>query len=251
MNRIAVIAAAGWKGAGSDFPNVEPGTPEPLLPLGDGETILSRQVWQLKRRGFEPFVGIGEPGCRYQFWSHHQVARGAISEEGAKQGSLVSPWTEERVEYVRGLGTPVLCPDPDNTSHHETYRLILEAAGYDWGRAFFSHGDMLISDALLDDYLALPWPCHVVFSLHTWLILNPRAARVYCQDITTRQDAGCAGSREARMWDARENQWATVLHAAAPLVNGNKMFPDRQGEFMDVDTAKGYRRALDWVKQWK
>lgn len=240
-DNVAIIAAAGWKGAGADFPGVPPGCPEALLPLGDGTTILSRQVRQLRERGFEPFIGVGQPGCRFPWWARHVVEGNYVSKEGAEQGSVSSPWTEERVEYVRGLGTPVLCPDPDATSHHGTYRLVLDAAGWDWGRAFFSHGDMLISDGLLDDFLALPWPCHIVFRLHTWLILDPQAARVYCYDITQH-------SRAARMWDARKNPWTDILHAVAPLVNGDEVFPGRADEFMDVDIARDYGQVLEWAR---
>lgn len=238
MKDVAIIAAAGWKGAGSSY---HPGCSEPLLPLGDGTTVLSRLVGQLRERGFEPFIGIGKPGCRYPFWAHRMAERGYVPEDEARQGVDSSPWTEERVEYVRSLGTPIFCPNPDETSHHETYRIILNEIGTDWDRAFFSHGDMLIRDSLLDDYLALPWPCHIVYRLHTWLILDPAAASVYC-DVAR-------GHRERRMWDARDTEPAARLHEVISLVDGDEAFPGRADEWMDIGRVCDYRRALEWVKE--
>jgi hypothetical protein len=186
VKKVAVIAAAGWKGGGSNklgFPDC----PEPLLPLPNGETIVSRLAKQLKRFGFEIVIGAGQPGCTFQSFEKFCpgcVVGDVLTTELAESGLSLddSPWTEGRIEYLESLGKVVLMPNPGIGNCHDTYCRIIDVALGTWDRLLLLHGDMLFTDKFLTDIFALPWPCQFsMHPVHTMFLLTPNILPAYRQ----------------------------------------------------------------------
>ncbi|NIV32701.1 MAG: hypothetical protein GWN58_25615 [Anaerolineae bacterium] len=235
--RLAVIAAAGWKGTSSVFPNIEPGVPESLLPLGDGDTLLSRQARQLRALGFVVFATVGRPGCRFPWWGCHQAGLGHITKEGAKEGIDSSPWTWERVSYVAEHAIPIIVPDPDSFSRHASNCLAIEALGREWDRLLLTSGDHLSTDEFLQGVVSQPCPCQVVIGGHVLFWFDAAAARAY-YGLSPRHLA-------ARIWYRQDSLYAEYLLRIAPR-------RDLEGygkRFMDIDAAQCYRVALQWVQK--
>jgi len=116
MKSIAIIAAAGWKGAGEGFGKLV-GCPEPLLPLGDESTIISRLATQLQQLDFEIVIPIGKLGYPYLSYAPFcpgvgiaSSLRNAMTAEGISLDS--SPWTQERFNYLSQLGKVIQIPNP-------------------------------------------------------------------------------------------------------------------------------------------
>lgn len=241
MMDMAIIAAAGWKGSGCLRGLA--GCPEALLPLGGPATPLSRLARQLSQRGFLVFAGVGQPGCLYPRTAAHlrENEQGIefITEEAAETGCTVSPWTWERIDYVRRYAIPVLIAEPDsigtwveNGRSFATVCAAMDAVGWQWDRLLLFQGDTLFSNLLLECMLSLPCPSRLSFSEHdvehTVFSLDREAAEAY---------------QDGRPRDVQ------------PRLLLAQNFPGMEGEWTDIDYPMsfaeghqtGYAEALEWV----
>lgn len=236
--KIAVIAAAGWKGVGTAFPDVPRGCPESLLPIGNGETVMSRQAKQLKALGYRVFICVGQPGCLFPKWaSIHCDSRHLITEDGAAQGRAESPWTWERVDYAAQFGYPILISNPDGTSRHRTNLTALEMLGPSDYDVLLTAGDYLFTGKLIADIAALPVPHQYQHYQHTVLLLNNKETVPVYRRL-------CVGG--GRTWSADKSPRALELERSVPL---ERFATERYGEFMDIDVPAHYRKALQWIRQ--
>ena len=185
MKKIAIIAAAGWKGGGSGTEYVA--SPEPLLPLGNGETIISRLAKQLYYDfGFQIIIGAGMPGCTFRSFARFcpgcEISK-ELEEELLAQGLTLddSPWTWEHISYLQELGGVALMPNPGIGNCHDTYcRIIDSALPEKWDRLLMLHGDMMFTNKFLTDVFALPWPCQFsMHPVHTMFLLTPSGLPPY------------------------------------------------------------------------
>jgi len=236
--KIAVIAAAGWKGVGTAFPDVPRGCPESLLPLLDGETVVSRQAKQLKELGYRIFICVGQPGSLFPKWaSIHCDSRHLITEEGAKQGRVESPWTWERVDYVAQFGYPILIPNPDRGTRHRTNLIALDMLGPSDYDVLLTAGDYLLTDELIADIAGLSVPHQYQHHQHAVLLLNNKETVPVYRRL-------CVGG--GRTWNANKSARALELEESVPL---ERFAAERYDEFMDIDVPAHYKKALWWIKQ--
>lgn len=171
---IAIIAMAAWKGGGQGCEKLV-GCPEPLLPLGNGETIVSRLARQLQQLDFEIVIAAGEIGYPYHAYTPYCPGIGispslkyAMDAEGIPLNS--SPWTRERIDYLSRLGTVIHMPNPGIGNCHDTYCQIIDKLMSDesWERLLLIHGDTMFTDEFLQDIMNLPWPSQfIMHPLHT------------------------------------------------------------------------------------
>jgi len=236
--RLAIITCAGWKGASSEFPDIEPGVPESLLPLGNGDTLLSRQARQLRELDFMVFAAIGQPGSTFPWWGQHQSKHRHITVEGAQEGIVESPWTWPRVAYVAKHAIPLFVPDPDGISRHGTNCLAIEALGcWGWDQLLLTGGDHLNTTELLQEIVSMPCPCQVILAGHVWFWLTPESARLY-RDLTPRY-------RGARIWYRQDCLAAKLFAGVVPQFR----MTGYGEQFVDVDGAVDYRNALQWFQE--
>lgn len=178
-----MIAAAGWKGVGYQERLAD--CPATILPLGDGTTILSRLVAQL--RGFEIFIAVGKlestadsyPVRRIHF-EHPKPESLEARLERLGVSSKMKPWTPERHEYIRRLGT-IIPVEAGGFSCHNTFCLVMDYIGYDWDRTLLIQGDNLFSTEYITKIVEeSPWPCqYQMHPAHSIFLLDRVAARVY------------------------------------------------------------------------
>ena len=170
MSDVAIIAGAGWKCGGAGVKDIPPqtdaislpltGCPEMLLPLGNGTTVISRLSSQLRKRGFTIFIGVAPVGYTYPsatYFVTYKKRRYPVDKGSAQIGLSVEVWTQERLDYVAKFGTTFFGPDPDKSNINSTLLAGIDRAGPDWDRWLLLPGDMMFSDALLDEIIA--WPC--------------------------------------------------------------------------------------------
>lgn len=264
MNKIAIIAAAGWKGGGwgmddrvKECPDVfRPLTscPEPLLPLGDGTTPVSRLVKQLKHHGFKIVIGAGEPGCTYQSFAMfcpgceiHPRLKVELSRFG--QSLDMSPWTPERIAYLRTLGTVHLMPNPGVGNCHDTYCHVIDTGLASWNRLLLLHGDTLFIDKFLDDIFALSWPCQFsMHPVHTMFLLTPEILSAY-RNFAEQHRAGWETYREKQVMAMR---WPGGIKGARVLATKLGLPAHSMGtigrqnveiEWLDIDDPSKYIEA--------
>lgn len=240
MTDIAVIAAAGWKGAGHTTGMVD--RPEALLPLGDGTTVVSRLAAQLKALGFTSIIGVGRPGCLYPRVAYFLTVGNPrqerfLPEDVAQVGRTVSPWTWEDVEYVARFAVPWIVPVPERGNWHNFAHTVLDAIGYrNWDRLFIVSGDYMFTDALLRDVVSCSPPCQVQMPStgHVAFLLDPAGARIYYEAMETHQ-----GFRQT-------TPIAELERAGLPLV---KVGEGRGDEWLDVDFEHSYRGAVKRIAE--
>ena len=259
MKKIAVIAAAGWKGGGSGAEVEFADCPEPLLPLGNEETIVSRLAKQLESFGFEITIGAGEPGCTFKSFEKFcpgcvigEKLAGELAEKGLSLGD--SPWTEERIDYLRELGNVVLMPNPGIGNCHDTYCRIIDTALGSWDQLLLLHGDMLFTDKFLTDIFALPWPCQFsMHPVHTMFLLTPGALPIYrqfAQGHRTGWDTFKEKQIMAMSWPGGQlgaHKLATELGLPAYSMEDIGR-PNIEIEWLDVDELGKYVEALRRIK---
>lgn len=242
MSDIAVIAAASWKGAGYKQDDVPPDAPyacypletcpEALLPLPGGHTILSRLVCQLRYFGFRAiFITVGPVGCRF-----HRVRETHgrfVKEEQAALGDERSPWTWERLEYVRHLAIPIIVPNPDDFNFEESYVRALDTIGWDWDRLLLVHGDTVLTNRLLARaLLEEPSVCVRLHPYHNLFWLTPEDAREY-RNILASQSTDKAAKLAGYCTAIRERGVA--------LVDVDTQWPEHKRDWRDVDYRGDYR----------
>lgn len=170
MSITVVITGAGWdpveevrtRARGFDIPER---TPEMFWPVGDGATVLSRQVAQFTRLGAKlVFVGTGEPGCSPALTEDHD--KKVYGAEVPNYGR--SPWTEAQLSYICWLGAiPILMPDPHGRRKNcWTTLLRMEKAilAADWDRIVISAGDYVFRTSFLESLVEnAKWPSQFWF----------------------------------------------------------------------------------------
>lgn len=244
-NKIAIVAAAGWKGAGHTLNLAD--RPEALLPLGDDTTIISRLVGQLKKLGFLSIVGVGRPGCLYPrvaayFSGGNPRQERFIPENVAQMGRVVSPWTWDDIQYISGFAIPFIVPVPERGNRHDFTCNVLDAIGYgNWDKLLLIPGDFVLTSALLKDIVSYPAPCQVEMPAegHIALLLDQNGARTYYEVIETH-----LGFRQSA-------PIAELEKAGIPL---KKVGKHRADEWMDIDYGHGCEGARDkvvWEAKWK
>jgi len=165
---VGMILGAGWKlgkvAALAPFP-IDPTCPELLMPLGNGETIVSRLVSQLKLLGAsDVYVAVGAPDTYNLEAYEAQVAR---SSGYVPMGRAV--WTWERVDEVRKLGVrivPVNNPLIFGSRYESMRQLLLSVSGYkrDVPNTFVLSGDYVFDTHYLATLIA------GVPSVITWIL---------------------------------------------------------------------------------
>lgn len=255
MRKVAVISAAGYKAVSEGIRTPVPHMcPEPLLPIGDryGDTILGRQALQLTHRGFTVFITVGRPGCifpnrvaatteRFNFRVHNDC-------------SIRSPWDWQLIDRIRRTcGCPILVPNPDTYSYHDSFCRAIDVIGYEWDSLLMSCGDHLYTEGLLDNMMDLPIPCQLRAAPGkelTLFCLNPSGARLYRRLA----DEHRAPSKHG--WNGRNSTptgWSpdgVELAKSVPLAYVENEFPDRSSnEFSrDVDSPAAYNYIIDkWL----
>jgi hypothetical protein len=255
MADVALIAGAGWKGAACRLKAVPPKTPdfllpliacpELLLPLGDGTTVLSRVADQLQDRGFSLFVSVGKPGCLFPTAAmHYGGRRTLITKEAFGIGRTVSPWTAERVRYVQQFGCAVEQANPDVGNCHTSFYSLLDAAGKDWDRWLLLCGDMVFSDALLDEMLSYARSC--------WFRLKDQVLLLDRQGVDDYKRAVAAGGT-IRSYDGGMVDKVRVQSLYSSGRRGAVRFVDKSSlshseECVEVDHTFMYPEALEWIR---
>ena len=260
MVKIAILAAAGWKAAGhgfegqlSDVPKIclpLETCPESLLPLGGGNTVLSRLIRQLRAHDFSPILAVvGQPGCLFPTIRDRPGTAHHTTEEQAQIGVTQTPWTHERLDYVASLAIPILSPDPNKANYEDSYARALDTIGWDWDRVLMMHSDTVISDDLLAD--ALRQKASWFLQLHPYhnlIYLKRDCARAYRPlQEGHRSQGGC---------DAIGYSYA-VKDLGVRLFKVPKAFPDRVLEWRDIDyrgdfhaVTTGTTGRACWMEQY-
>ena len=261
MRNVAIIAAAGWKGAGhgfkgqlADIPEIclpLETCPESLLPLGDGSTVLSRWVRQLRDHDFTAiFAVVGQPGCLFPTIRDVPGTAHHTTPEQAAVCATQTPWTWERLNYVASLATPILSPDPNYANFEDSYARGLDAIGSDWDRLLMLHGDTVVSDGLLQTTLAQEPSCFVeLHPYHNLIWLTREHAEAYRElqeERHRRQGGGCALA------------WCNAVKGLGiRLYKLGEAFPkhfyewrdiDYRGDFQAVTTSREGRPS--WMEQY-
>lgn len=243
MTSIAIIAAAGWKGAGHRSGMAD--RPEALLPLGDGTTIISRLVNQLKALGFLSIVGVGRPGCLYPRVAEYLSGANPrqerfMPEDVAHIGRTISPWKWEDVEYVAQFAVPFIVPVPERGNWHNFARTVFDIIGYsNWKRLLLMTGDYVFTDAFLKDVVNCPCPCQaeMLSTGHVVFLLDPAGARIYYETMEAHQ-----GFRQT-------TPRAELERAGIPLVR-----VDATQGWLDVDYHHDYSGIVQRIEEnpaWK
>ncbi len=259
MRKIAIITAAGYKGASTQLPDVPECCPEALLPLG-GTTILGRQVKQLNALGFECHVTVGKPGCLYRAtlkWAKEAYGLGELDDSQ-------SPWTDDRVNYVRSLGVQVvIIKNPDGRTASDSRLIAMDKIGYEWDKLLISNGDHAYTDRIIEAIATAPFPCQVrqcrKLKLHNAVfILNPDAARLFYKFSRTHREMGMRawfGNTSHEFGDVHirgGRSTGEVFSDTVPLRYIHEHFPgyDFHEWATDVDYPGTYLSALHWYQTY-
>jgi len=183
MDKVAVIAAAGWKGI--DGPLVE--CPIPFLSLDDGTTTLGRVSKQLRHLGFYTYVAVGPLGYPYHayqprggYFTNEQVKNLLQVLKGRGVDPVASPWTEERHAYAAEYGELLIMPDPGWGNQHNTFCEAIDNIKKSWDRLLLVHGDTLFSSQLLREVLELSAPFQFdMCPNHAIFLLDEAGAQIY------------------------------------------------------------------------
>lgn len=242
---VAAIPAAGWKGyiqKAMDKKEWGVKVPEALLPLPNGETILSRAVKQIRAAGAaEIFIGIGVPGKSspiYENW----LARGGYAGHTDKTAHYdvemgAEIWTKERLEYVAGLDCQVISmPDFDTTPCFCTIACLLEAIlenGISFDKLLVTFGDYVMTDETLDKILALEYPCMwMPIKWHQGWLLDVQTAAWLAAYLSTIKSIPYA-------------RWPTHREELKQggIVTTDILFPSVK-DFVEVERPGAYKLAL-------
>lgn len=254
MNKVAIILAAGYKAIGWGFPGVPPVCPEALLPIGEeyGSTPVERLATQLKQSGYQSFVAVGRPGCRYTGMLKKALANKA-SQFPAKAMPEADrpPWTPERVKYIAQFGHPLLMPDPDMKSYDDSAMQCLDIIGYNWNKLVILPCDFVWSADGPRAALEFEAPCQVMVKGRHMImeVLTPEAARLY------RQLGDKFRQRERWGWTLEMSRWGETglspegwkFREHAPY----QVFGDRTILSGDLDAPKDYRYLTEhWLPKY-
>jgi len=182
MDKVAIIAAAGWKGV--DGALVE--CPVPFLPLVDGTAPLERLSKQLSALSFYTYVAVGPLGYPYRSYQ----PRGVYFTDDAKDyiSSLRnrgvdpdgSPWTEDRHTRAASCGELLIMPDPGWANQHDTFCRAMDSIDRSWDLLLLICGDTLFSTEFLKDVMELSIPFQFdMCSNHAIFVLDKSGAQAY------------------------------------------------------------------------
>ena len=187
MDDIAIIAAAGWKGAGRGGKLVK--SPVPFWPLGKGTTPLSRLSGQLKSLGFRVMIVVGALG--YPFKDYQPRGGDHVRyDAGVSVNSILeeigiqlddSPWTPERHAYAATLGKIVVTPDPGWSNQHNSFCEAMDCIDSDYHHLVLVCGDTIFSPSFLGEvFNNLPWPSQFgMHPNHAIFLLDKGGAEIY------------------------------------------------------------------------
>ena len=248
-NKVAIILAAGYKAIGWNLPDVPPVCPEALLPIGEeyGNTPVERLAGQLDRLGYQIFIAVGRPGCRYTGMLKKALANKASQFPArAMPEADKPPWTYERLQYVAQYGIPLLMPEPDLKSYDNSARQSLDLIGTDWwDKMVILQCDFIWPDDTIEEMLALEPNCQAVVRRQHAItqIMTPDATRLY------RQLGDKFRHREKWGWNLEMKRWGS-----AGLPPEGKEFREHAPYVLldgacskDLDAPKDYRYLLE---QW-
>lgn len=236
---LIILTAAGWKGSGVGVkappgPKIcypLKGCPESLLPIGNGETVLSRLVRQFQENSFQDFaIGVGKPG--YGFPGNR------------------SPWTGERISYIAQFGEIVFMPDPYNHTHWHTAATVLERCGKDYAASLILLADFVLTDQFVKLIAAMPRPSEllerVLGSSMFWL--DKRGSDAFIKAAW--RDWGNKSRRDGHFRvQSKAAMVAALREAGVPLLNIQSILACEGFDWRDVDTAASYERILEWLKE--
>lgn len=251
---IAVIAMAAWKGGGEGAGKLV-GCPEPLLPLGNGETIVSRLTKQLQQLSFEIIIAAGKIGYPYHAYTPYCPGKGiaphlqdAMNTEGISPDS--SPWTQERIDYLSQLGKVIQIPDPGIGNCHDTYCQVIDSLMDDesWKRLLLIHGDTMFTDGLLQDIVDLPWPSQfMMHPLHSVFKLDRLATviyREYSEPYRTGWETWLQRKDMTTEWPDGGSGGSILANLGIPGYGMNHVGrPSVEEDWLDVDDPSKYRVA--------
>jgi len=193
MKRAAIISAAGWKGVGRDWGLVD--CPESFLPLGNGDTTVSRQAKQLSALGFDVIIGVGELGypfgkykLRYQILESDEEPQ-PIYPTLEKWGLSpdASPWTQERLDLAAGWGTVMQMPDPGIGNSHDTACIIMDRIGIEnWDGLLTTTGDSIFPTMILPAIVKFDPPFQYQICPNHSIFLFDTAGAIYYQEYCKR-----------------------------------------------------------------
>ena len=258
MRKVAILAAAGWKAAGDSElcpPDAQEclkpleGCPNALLPIGQGETVLSRTAGQLSSLGFEVWAGVGRIGCRYERWAASAKKAGylkdTVSDETFALAKSESPWTKERISCVGSFAHVVEIADPDDHNCFHTYWKVMCEVRPGWDRLLLMHGDTLLRAEILESILRMPAPHIYVLSRKQDIFwLNEGSIPFFSRVVGQVLDIPIAPGNQVVYY----------------LQKGGVPVTDHQGEddWCDVDNPRSlplthhtmsYEHALEWIER--
>jgi len=250
MRKVAIIAAAGWKGSGVE--EGLPYCPEPFLPLGDGTTTLSRSATMFAKHDFDVYIAVAEQGYRCsEYWDD------LLPKESTEEFSMdSSPWTQARFDYASQFGTAVEVPNPGRTSANVTLCFVMDILKGQYDQLLLAQGDMLLSYDFFEKMMvgfsrSLTPSIYGFTPNHLYFFLDRLRVIVYRhlvepwigREFESRRDPEYR--RMAAYMPSGHPQGMGVMGiAGTEIYGGHNWF---NGEWMDIDTPEQYTRALQLV----
>jgi hypothetical protein len=158
-----------------------------------------------------------------------------------------SPWTEERIEYIRSLGASIIIiNEPDGQTAQDSICIAIDKIGYEWDKLFLSQGDHIYTDRLLGAIMSHPFPCQI---RQRWskperynavFVLNPEAAKVYRRFAETHRERGM------RAWFGSEAHELGDVPAGDGRSTG-KVFYDDYALLRYVHEHFHYHSHFEWA----
>jgi len=269
VKKVAIIAAAGWWGCGCLMDPAPPftqdllkplaGCPEALLPLGNGETVLSRLARQLKELSYEVYIGVGEPGCLWDYGIRDRIkflGERGLTEIAREFGHSKSPWNRDKVEYCKQFGKVVEIPDPDNWGKHRTFLRILEGIDEPFELIMLICGDSLFTNALIEEIDSRG--SHIFFTEHDEVfVLNKAGVEIWKDIIQKKQKIQ---STHYPIWyrtgSVVEEQFEAAGVPYLYMTRMKETYPrERWDEQIDIDFPdfarfSTYIQALKWMDKY-
>ncbi len=259
MDKVAIIAAAGWKGAGVE--RGLPHCPESFLPLGDGTTPLSRSAVMLTHHGFDVYIVLAKRGYPYNKYWRHSIFGSYFDElsppkKGPDGFSMDdSPWTQTQYDYASQLGTVIEVPNPGRVSSNETLYFAINTLEDQYEQLFLGRGDMLLSFNFFKKIMTeLSWPSMYAFKPgHACFLLDRKSAAVYCELVEPWIQGKWESPRDLehremgkRVPDGHPEGTGAMMEAGI-MVYGQHNCTWSNKTWMDIDIPEQYEQALRQV----
>jgi len=236
---IAIITAAGWKGAGRE--RGLPEVPECFLPLGDGTTTLSRMATGLSSLGFSVHIAVAPLGYPFSaYWPKFML-----------DDLPESPWTQEILDYAGGLGTLIEIENPGRSGSHDTICKAMGMIPDNWERLFIARGDMLLQKGGLQKIVSRKWPAqHQLCPNHSFFMFDKKTATIYLEYM--KQFTG-EWSTRAEWWGNGKHQYWPDGHPQGTQAMKERGLPVHWSDnpvmkWADVDSPATYTNAIGIVE---